>query len=48
MEKEWLKRTKEFKKIQQQQCELFLHKQHDYGLAGNISVGANATDAGGD
>ena len=30
--------TKEFKKIQREQYELFLHKQHDYG-PGNISVG---------
>ena len=30
--------TKEFKEIQRQQYELFLHKQHDYG-PGNISVG---------
>ena len=38
MEKEWPEMTKEFKKIQRQQYELFLHKQHDYG-PGNISVG---------
>jgi hypothetical protein len=38
MEKEWPQMTKEFKKIQRQQYELFLHKQHDYG-PGNISVG---------
>ena len=38
MEKEWPQMTAEFKKIQQQQYELFLHKQHDYG-PGNISVG---------
>ena len=38
MEKEWPEMTTEFKKIQQQQYELFLHKQHDYG-PGNISVG---------
>ena len=38
MEKEWPEMTKEFKQIQQQQYELFLHKQHDYG-PGNISVG---------
>ena len=38
MEKEWPEMTKEVKKIQQQQYELFLHKQHDYG-PGNISVG---------
>ena len=38
MEKEWPEMTKEFKDIQRQQYELFLHKQHDYG-PGNISVG---------
>ena len=38
MEKEWPEMTKEFKNIQRQQYELFLHKQHDYG-PGNISVG---------
>ena len=38
MEKEWPGMTKEFKEIQRQQYELFLHKQHDYG-PGNISVG---------
>jgi len=38
MEEEWPKMTKEFKKIQREQYELFLHKQHDYG-PGNISVG---------
>ncbi len=38
MEQEWPEMTKEFKKIQQEQYELFLHKQHDYG-PGNISVG---------
>jgi len=38
MELEWPKMTKEFKKIQREQYELFLHKQHDYG-PGNISVG---------
>ena len=38
MEREWPEMTKEFKKIQQEQYELFLHKQHDYG-PGNISVG---------
>ena len=31
--------TQEFKKIQREQYELFLHKQHDYG-PGNISVGS--------
>ncbi len=38
MEKEWPLMTKEFKKLQREQYELFLHKQHDYG-PGNISVG---------
>ena len=38
MEEEWPEMTKEFKEIQKQQYELFLHKQHDYG-PGNISVG---------
>ena len=38
MEEEWTEMTKEFKKIQKEQYELFLHKQHDYG-PGNISVG---------
>ena len=38
MEKEWPEMTEEFKKIQREQYELFLHKQHDYG-PGNISVG---------
>ena len=38
MEEEWPEMTEEFKKIQKQQYELFLHKQHDYG-PGNISVG---------
>ena len=38
MELEWPEMTEEFKKIQREQYELFLHKQHDYG-PGNISVG---------
>ena len=38
MELEWPEMTQEFKKIQREQYELFLHKQHDYG-PGNISVG---------
>ena len=38
MEEERPEMTKEFKKIQREQYELFLHKQHDYG-PGNISVG---------
>ena len=37
-EREWPEMTQEFKKIQREQYELFLHKQHDYG-PGNISVG---------
>ena len=38
MERDWPEMTTEFKKIQREQYELFLHKQHDYG-PGNISVG---------
>ena len=38
MEREWPEMTDEFKKIQREQYDLFLHKQHDYG-PGNISVG---------
>jgi len=38
MEEEWPEMTKEFKRLQKEQYELFLHKQHDYG-PGNISVG---------
>ena len=38
MEREWPEMTKEFKKLQREQYELFCHKQHDYG-PGNISVG---------
>ena len=38
MEKEWPEMTKEFKRLQRLQYELFCHKQHDYG-PGNISVG---------
>ena len=38
MEFEWPQMTAEFQKIQREQYELFLHKQHDYGK-GNISVG---------
>ena len=38
MEKEWPEMTGEFKRLQREQYELFLHKQHDYG-PGNISVG---------
>ena len=38
MEKEWPQMTAEFRKLQREQYELFLHKQHDYG-PGNIAVG---------
>jgi len=38
MEEEWPEMTKEFKKIQREQYELFLHKQFDYGPQ-NIAVG---------
>ena len=38
MEKEWPEMTAEFKRLQIEQYELFLKKQHDYG-PGNISVG---------
>ena len=38
MEKEWPQMTAEFRKLQREQYELFLHKQHEYG-PGNISVG---------
>ena len=38
MEKEWPEMTKEFRRLQREQYELFLKKQHDYG-PGNISVG---------
>ena len=37
MEKEWPEMTAEFKRLQREQYELFLKKQHDYG-PGNISV----------
>ena len=40
MELEWPLMTQEFKKIQQEQYELFVLKQHDYG-PGNISVGTH-------
>ena len=39
MENEWPEMTSKFKKIQREQYELFLLKQHDYG-PGNISVGS--------
>ena len=38
METEWPEMTKEFRRLQREQYELFLKKQHDYG-PGNISVG---------
>ena len=38
METKYPKMTSEFKKIQREQYELFLHKQHDYGPQ-NIAVG---------
>ena len=38
MEKEWPEMTAECKRLQREQYELFLKKQHDYG-PGNISVG---------
>ena len=40
MEEEWPEMTTEFKRLQQVQYELFLHKQHDYG-PGNIAVGTH-------
>ena len=38
MEKKYPNMTSEFQKIQREQSELFLHKQHDYGPQ-NIAVG---------
>ena len=38
MEEEWPQMTAEFRRLQREQYELFLHKQYDYG-PGNISVG---------
>ena len=38
MEEEWPEMTAEFRRLQREQYELFLKKQHDYG-PGNISVG---------
>jgi uncharacterized Zn finger protein len=38
METKYPKMTQEFQKIQREQYELFLHKQHDYGPQ-NIAVG---------
>ena len=31
MEEEWPQMTAEFRRLQREQYELFLHKQHDYG-----------------
>ena len=42
MELEWPEMTEEFKRLQNEQYVLFLHKQHDYG-PGNISVGSQLT-----
>ncbi len=39
MEQEWPQMTAEFRRLQREQYELFLYKQHDYG-PGNISVGS--------
>ena len=39
MEKEWPEMTAEFRRLQREQYELFIHKPHDYG-PGNISVGS--------
>ena len=45
MEDKYPEMTSEFKKIQQEQYELFLHKQHDYGPQ-NIAVGQMLVDEG--
>jgi len=45
MENKYPKMTSEFKKIQREQYELFLHKQHDYGPQ-NIAVGQMLVDEG--
>ena len=39
MEEDWPQMTAEFRRLQREQYELFLYKQHDYG-PGNISVGS--------
>ena len=39
MENKYPEMTKEFRTIQQEQYELFLHKQHDYGPQ-NVAVGS--------
>ena len=38
MEQEWPQMTAEFRRLQREQYDFFLQKQHDYG-PGNISVG---------
>ena len=38
-EEDWPQMTAEFRRLQREQYELFLYKQHDYG-PGNISVGS--------
>ena len=43
MEDKYPEMTSEFKKIQKEQYELFLHKQHDYGPQ-NIAVGQMLVD----
>ena len=45
MELGWPEMTAEFKNIQREQYELFLHKQHDYGPS-NISVGTQLQTEG--
>ena len=39
MEEDWPQMTAEFRRLQREQYELLLYKQHDYG-PGNISVGS--------
>ena len=39
MENKYPEMTQEFRTIQQEQYELFLHKQHDYGPQ-NVAVGS--------
>ena len=39
MEKEWPEMTAEFRRLQKEQYELFLRKQHDYGPQ-NVAVGS--------
>ena len=45
MEDKYPEMTSEFQKIQREQYELFLHKQHDYGPQ-NIAVGQMLVDEG--